>query len=131
LIDVPQSHRDLLQAEVGTFATIDDDGFPQLTEVWFVHEDGELKLSFNTGRAKTANLRDRPQCSLLIVDPDNPYRYLELRGRGHVAADDDYEFADRVGAKYDSDLRKHDKPGQSRVVVTLEPTKVHAVETSG
>ena len=43
----PPSHRDLLDAQVATLATIGGDGFPQLTEISFIHEDGELKLSLN------------------------------------------------------------------------------------
>ena len=45
--------------------------------MWFLLDDGELKLSLNTSRHKTKNLSSRPQCSLLIVDLQNPYRYLE------------------------------------------------------
>jgi PPOX class probable F420-dependent enzyme len=129
--DVPESHRDLLDAEIATFATVDEAGYPQLTDVWFLYEDDDVKLSFNTGRSKTANLRERPRCSLVIRDPQNPYRYLEIRGDARVEADDDYEFATRVGARYGgADLRVHDKPGQSRIVVTIEPTRVHAVDES-
>jgi pyridoxamine 5'-phosphate oxidase-like protein len=46
--EFPDSHRDLLDSQVATLATIDDEGFPQLTEVWFLHEDGRLKVSINT-----------------------------------------------------------------------------------
>jgi PPOX class probable F420-dependent enzyme len=131
-VDIPESHRDLLDAEVATFATIDGDGFPQLTEVWFLPEGGDVKVSINTERAKAANLRARPQCSLLIVDLSNPYRYLELRGRAVVEPDPDYEFATRVGAKYDgADLREYDGPNASRIVVTIDPLKVYAVDMSG
>jgi PPOX class probable F420-dependent enzyme len=128
----PESHSDLLDAQVGTLATIDDDGYPQLSEVWFLLDDGELKLSLNTSRHKTKNLSSRPQCSLLIVDLQNPYRYLEVRGRANLEPDDDYTFARKVGAKYGgADLKEHDQPGETRVVVTLEPTKVHAVNMGG
>lgn len=128
----PESHSDLLDAQVGTLATIDDDGYPQLSEVWFLHDDGELKLSLNTSRHKTKNLSSRPQCSLLIVDLQNPYRYLEVRGNAHLEPDDDYAFARKVGAKYGgADLSDHDQPGETRVIVTIEPTKVHAVDMSG
>jgi PPOX class probable F420-dependent enzyme len=123
----PESHRDLLDAEFGTFATIDGDGLPQLTEVWFLHADGELKLSLNTARWKTRNVTARPQCSLLILDLANPYRYLEVRGRARIERDPDYVFADRLAAKYGgTDLRERDLPGESRVVVTLEPATIHA-----
>ena len=129
--NIPASHRDLLDAQVATLGTVGDDGLPQLTEVWFLHDGDELKISLNTSRAKTKNLRARPECSLLILDLENPYRYLELRGRARIEPDDDYAFATRVGAKYGSDLRDHDRPGESRVVVTIDVTKVHPVDMSG
>jgi PPOX class probable F420-dependent enzyme len=132
VVDVPESHRDLLDAEFATLATIDSRGFPQLSEVWFLHDGGEVKLSLNTSRLKTRNLRRRPECSLLIVDPSTPYRYLEVRGLARVEPDDDYVFADEVGAKYGgADLRQHDRPGESRVVVTIDPVKVWAVDMRG
>ena len=49
----PDSHKDLLDAQVATLATLGGDGAPQLTEVWFLHDDGEVKLSLNSGRLKT------------------------------------------------------------------------------
>jgi PPOX class probable F420-dependent enzyme len=127
MTDFPESHRDLLDAQTATLATIDDDGFPQLTEVWFLHDDGELKLSLNSGRRKTRNLRRRPECSLLVLDLANPYRYLEVRGRARVEPDDDGAFGSKVGAKYGTDIREYDQPGESRVVVTIEPLKIHPV----
>jgi PPOX class probable F420-dependent enzyme len=131
MTDIPESHRDLLDAEFATFGTVDADGQPQLTEIWFLAEDGEPKLSLNTDRAKTKNLVERPQCSLLILDVANPYRYLEVRGRARIEADDDYAFATRVGAKYGADLKAYDGPEDSRVVVTIEPSRVYAVSMGG
>ena len=87
----PDSHRDLLDADFASFATVGADGFPQVTEVWFLHEAGDLKLSLNSARRKTRNLRERPQCSLLLLDLANPYRYLEVRGTARIDPDDDYE----------------------------------------
>lgn len=128
---IPESHRDLLRADVATLATVGADGRPQLSEVWFLAEGEEVRISLNTSRQKTKNLRRRPACTLLILDLANPYRYLELRGDAELEVDDDYAFADRVGAKYGSDLRQHDGPGESRVVVTLRPVRVHAVNMAG
>lgn len=128
--DFPDSHRDLLDADFATLATLGGDGGPQLTEVWFLHEDGQLRLSLNDARAKTRNLRARPECSLFIIDLANPFRYVDVRGRARIEPDDDYAFADRVGAKYNSDLRQHDGPGERRVAVTIEPTGVYAVDMS-
>jgi PPOX class probable F420-dependent enzyme len=127
----PESHRDLLDAQVASLATIGSDGFPQLTEVWFLLDGGELKLSLNTSRIKVRNLRKRPRCSLLLLDLQNPYRYLEVRGSARIEADDDYAFARRLGAKYDADLKVHDRPGESRATITIEPTNVYAVDMSG
>jgi hypothetical protein len=62
---------------------------------------------------------------------ENPYRYLEIRGNAEITPDDDYSFADRVGAKYNSDLREHDQPGQRRVVVTIQPVRINAVNMRG
>jgi PPOX class probable F420-dependent enzyme len=128
---IPASHRDLLEARVATFATVGIDGYPQLSEVWFLAEDDVIRLSLNSDRQKTKNIVRHPACTLFILDLANTYRYLELRADALVEPDDDYRFADKVGAKYDSDLRMHDQPGQSRVVVTLNPHKVNAVNMGG
>jgi PPOX class probable F420-dependent enzyme len=131
MTEIPQSHTDLLDANFATLATISRDGTPHQTEIWFLHEDGELKISLNTSRRKTKNLVTRPQCSLFVLDLENPFRYLEVRGRARIESDDDYAFARRVGAKYDADLKVHDQPGETRVVVTIEPVNVYAVDMGG
>jgi PPOX class probable F420-dependent enzyme len=127
--DIPETHRDLLDADVAALSTVGDDGFPQVTMVWFLSHEGELKLSLNTARAKTRNLQQRPECALLILDPANPYRYLAVTARARLQPDDDYEFADFFTQKYGgTDLRTRDEPGESRVAVTLEPVRVWAVQ---
>ncbi len=129
--EFPDSHRDLLETKFATLATIGKDGGPQLTEIWFLWEDGQVKTSLNDSRLKTRNLVARPQCSLFILDLGNPFRYLDVRGTAKVEPDDDYAFARRLGAKYDgADVRDHDGPGEKRVVVTIEPTNVFAVDMS-
>ncbi|HEY1597053.1 MAG TPA: PPOX class F420-dependent oxidoreductase [Thermoleophilaceae bacterium] len=131
MIDIPETHRDLLDADVATLATVGADGYPQLTEVWFLHDDGRLKTSLNDSRLKTRNLAARPQCSLFILDLQNPYRYLAVKGTARLEPDPDYTFAERLAAKYGgADLREHDAPGDSRVVVTIEPVNVFAVDMS-
>jgi PPOX class probable F420-dependent enzyme len=126
----PESHADLLDAPFGTLGTIDPRGLPQLTEVWFLHESGELRLWLNTRRAKVRNLRERPECSLLVLDLENPRRYLEVRGRARIEPDPDYAYAAKLGAKYGMNLSGIDGPGESRVVVTIEPERVYAVDLS-
>jgi hypothetical protein len=61
----------------------------------------------------------------VIILGDPPYKYIELRGDAEITADPDYEFADKIGAKYGgADLRERDQPGESRVVVTIKPSRV-------
>src|ERR1700749_3368946 len=110
--DFPASHRALLEAKFATLATLGKDGGTQLTEVWILFEDGEVKISLNDSRLKTKNLAARPRCSLFILDLANPFRYLDVRGTARIEPDDDYAFAKRVGAKYGgADLREPDGPG--------------------
>ena len=123
--EIPPSHRDLLDGEFATLGTVGPDGRPQLSEVWFLAEGDTVKLSLNTSRQKVKNLQANPKVSLLIFG-DPPYRYIELRGDAEITPDDDYVFADKVGAKYDSDLRTRDNPGDKRVVVTIHPQRVVA-----
>jgi PPOX class probable F420-dependent enzyme len=127
----PKSHSDLLDAQVATLATIGGDGFPQLTELWFLYDEGELKTSLNTSRLKTRNLMKRPECSMMVLDLTNPYRYLVVRGNAKIEPDDDYAFANKLGAKYSADVSVHDQPGDKRVVVTIEPTNIYPVDMSG
>jgi hypothetical protein len=130
---VPDSHRDLLEGQVLTLATVGEDGYPQVSEVWFVVEDGQVAMSLNTRRQKVKNLETEPACTVLLLDLQNPYRYLEIRGTAVVAPDDDRAFAEKVGAKYNADLRELDAPGDRRVIVRLVPVPVHvnAVDMSG
>ena len=124
---IPDTHRDLLNAQVGVLGTIGASGRPQLSAIWFLAEGDTVKLSLNTDRQKVKNLQANPRCSLLILDPASPYRYLELRGDAEISPDPDYEFANKVGAKYGgADLRDRDNPGDVRVVVTVIPSRVVA-----
>jgi PPOX class probable F420-dependent enzyme len=122
---IPESHRDLLDQPVATLGTVDPEGRPQLTEVWFLAETGQVKFSLNTARRKVRNLERDHACSVLLLDLANPYRYVEIRGDAVLEPDDDYAFADRVGAKYGADLRTNDQPGDRRVIVTVGATRVH------
>jgi PPOX class probable F420-dependent enzyme len=122
--EIPDSHKGLLDAQVGVLGTVGTSGRPQLSATWFLAEGETVKISLNTTRQKVKNLRADPKVSFLIFDPGNPYKYVELRGDAEITPDDDYSFADQVGAKYGSDLREHDKPGESRVVVTITPARV-------
>ena len=122
--EIPDSHKDLLGAQIGVLGTIGASGRPQLSATWFLADGDTVKISLNTARQKVKNLRADPKVSFLILDPGNPYRYVELRGDAEITPDDNYAFADQVGAKYGDDLRNRDKPGESRVVVAIRPARV-------
>jgi PPOX class probable F420-dependent enzyme len=125
--EIPDSHKGLLGAPVGVLGTIGASGRPQLSATWFLAEGDSVKISLNTSRQKVKNLQADPKASFLIFDPENPYKYLELRGDAEITPDGDYSFADELGAKYGgADLRERDQPGESRVVVTITPVRVVA-----
>lgn len=129
--EIPESHLDLLDANILNLATIAPDGRPQVSAVWFLTEDGVPRISLNTKRKKVRNLRSNPVCTAYILDLANPQRYLEIRGDAEIVPDDDYAFAVRLGAKYGADVRTFDPPGDTRVVVTVRPVRVNAVDLSG
>ncbi len=127
---IPPSHRHLLDGQFATLGTVGPDGRPQLSEVWFLADGETIGISLNTARQKTKNLLANPAVSVLLLDLANPYRYLEIRGDAEVTPDEDYSFAERVGAKYNANLREHDQPGQGRVIVAIRPVRVNAVDMS-
>jgi PPOX class probable F420-dependent enzyme len=123
----PGTHQDLLTADVAVLATQGHDGYPQVTALWFLlDDDGILKLSLTTSRQKVKNLREHPDCTLFIFDPATPYRTIEIRARAEITADPDYTFAERLARKYGGvDFWSNDRPGESRVVVALQPVKIN------
>ncbi len=129
--EIPESHRDLLDAPFATLGTVDRAGRPQLSQVVFLAEDGVVRISLNSSRAKTRNLMRDPGVAVLIVDPASPFRYLELSGDAEVTPDGDKSFAARAGAKYGQDFTEHDQPGERRVVVTIRPRRVYAADLRG
>src|SRR5690242_21812800 len=116
--EIPASHRDLLDGEFATLATIGPDGRPQLSEVWFLAEGDTVALSLNTTRQKIKNLRANPAANVLLLDLAVAYRYLELRGDAEVTPDDDYSSADPLGAQCQAGPRTRGPPAESRVRVT-------------
>ena len=86
---IPESYTDLLDSTaLAHVATIGPKGEPQVTPVWFGWDGTHLRFSQTTNRQKYRNLMRNPDIALSIVDPTNPYRYLEVRGRV-VSIDDD------------------------------------------
>lgn len=124
---IPGSHRDILErSQIVTLATLGPQGEPQVTAMWFLWEDGTLRISLNTERQKAKNLMRDPRLSAFFVDPENPYRTIEIRGTAQIEPDEAYELADRVGLRYGADLRQMDQAGGSRIAVTIVPDKINA-----
>jgi PPOX class probable F420-dependent enzyme len=79
--EIPQGYRDLLERPiVVTLVTLMPDGFPQASAVWFSFDGEYLWVNSAKGRQKDKNMRARPQVAILSIDPEDPYRFLEVRG---------------------------------------------------
>jgi PPOX class probable F420-dependent enzyme len=121
---IPDSHADLLEAvTVANVATIGPDGEPQVNPVWFEWDGTHVLFSQTTGRQKYRNLGREPRIAVSIIDPANPYRYLEVRGTVEsIDPDPDYAFIDRQAQRYMGEERyPWHQPGDERVVVRVRP----------
>lgn len=130
MVSFPKAYADLLKDEtkaLAVLATILPDGTPQATPVWFDVEDGKLRVNTARGRTKDRNMTERPGVALCILDPHNPYRYLQVRGKV-VDADEAAGRAhiDRLAYKYQGKPRFDGPADQQRVMYTIEPTAVQA-----
>lgn len=115
---------DLLEsAALAHVATVGPKGEPQVNPVWFGWDGEHLRFSQTTGRQKYRNLQAEPRIALSIVDPSNPFRYLEVRGRVvAVEPDPDLAFINSMAKKYIGlDTYPNHKPGDERVVIVVEP----------
>lgn len=120
---IPESYEDLLKsAALAHVATIGPKGEPQNNPVWF-DWDGEQLILPVGARQKYKNLNRDPRIALSIVDPENPYRYLEIRGAVvEVEEDPDLDFINSMAKKYlGADKYPFHQPGDERVVVFVEP----------
>ena len=125
---VDGEHEELLSARVAILATNGRDGRPQLSPVWFLVEDDLIKISVTAARQKTRNLSRDARCTFLAFHPSSANYYIEVRDEAALRPDPDYSFADRIGAKYQADLRDFDAPDDSRVVVTITPSRVNIID---
>ena len=107
---IPDDALDLLDSDTAVLATVGPDGRPQLSAVWFLGEDGTIRVSLNSSRQKVKNLRANPAVTFFVLDPTRPSRYLEVRGDAEIAEDPGYEFADRVGPKYGAEPARLRRP---------------------
>ena len=102
------------------------DGSPQVTPVWFDWDGTHLLVNSAKGRQKDRNMRARPHVALAIIDPDNPYRYLEVRGSvAEITEDGADESIDKLAKKYlGADKYPFREPGEQRVLYKILPEHI-------
>lgn len=82
MVSIPSSHEDLLTRPiVVSLVTVMPDGQPQATPIWADLHEGKIRINTVDGRQKDKNLRERKMATVLVIDPDNPYRWMEVRGK--------------------------------------------------
>ena len=131
MVDIPAGYLDLLQqkASFANLATIMPDGTPQVTPVWFDYANGKIRVNSVKGRVKTRNMREGAPVALSILDPENPYRYIQIRGRvEHVTEDGASAHIDSLAKKYlGKDKYPFSRPGEVRVLFEIEPAAVQVM----
>ena len=135
LNELADPHRQLLEKGVtAAMATINADGLPQLTPVWVNHDGTHVNLNSVRGRRKDRNLRARPDVSLMLVNPENPYHWITINGRVEEIIDEDDPTQGRLATQNVDDLSelylgKRPYPfrgpkGEIRVLYKVRPTQI-------
>jgi PPOX class probable F420-dependent enzyme len=116
----------LRSPQFGHVGTINPDGTPQVNPVW-VDVEGDRAV-FNTvvGRQKERNLRRDPRVTLELLDPETPYRYVEIRGTADLTEEGARDHIDALSRKYTGNDYQWHQPGDRRIKVYVTPTKVHS-----
>lgn len=129
---IPNEYLDLLRQKkaFADLATVMPDGSPQVTPVWFDYTGGVIRVNSAKGRTKTRNMKEGARVALSIMDPDNPYRYLQIRGKvTRVTEEGARAHIDSLAKKYiDKDQYPWSRPGEVRVTFEITPD---AVQTMG
>jgi PPOX class probable F420-dependent enzyme len=125
---VPDKYLDLLTQKkaFAVIATTMPNGTPQVTPVWFDFKNGQVRVNTAKGRVKARNLKKDAAVALAIIDPDNPYRYVQIRGRvARVTQDGAVAHIDSLARKYlGQDKYTNSAPGEVRLLCEIEPTSV-------
>jgi PPOX class probable F420-dependent enzyme len=122
---IPDKYLDLLQQKkaFANLATLMPDGSPQVTPVWIDYTDGVIRFNTAKGRVKARNLKAGSPVALAIMDPDEPYRYLQVRGRVCRLREEGADaHIDSLAKKYlGKDKYPFRQPGEVRVMYEIEP----------
>ena len=125
MVAIPAEYLDLLQQakSFAHLATIMPDGSPQVTPVWFDYNDGKVRVNSAKGRVKSRNMQEDAPVALSILDPENPYRYIQIRGRvARVTEEDAVAHLDALSMRYlGKDKYPYSKPGEIRQIFEIEP----------
>ena len=127
---IPGAFNDLLTAKkaFASLATINADGTPQVTPVWFDWDGSRIRINTARGRLKDRNLRRTPAVALAIIDPDNPYRYVQVRGRVAAVTESGADaHIDTLAQKYTGKDYANRKAGEVRVIFTIAPDRVQTM----
>jgi PPOX class probable F420-dependent enzyme len=128
---IPENFHDLLEQKkaFANLATIMRDGSPQVTPVWFDYTGGMIRVNTAKGRVKARNLREGAPVALSILDPDNPYRYVQIRGHvKRVSEQGADRHIDSLAKKYlGKDKYPWAQPGEVRVMYEIEPFAANAM----
>ena len=129
---LPESHRDLLERPLfAHLATVRPDGTPQSSVMWFDWDGSRLRFTHTKNRQKFRNLKNQPQVALSIADPDDQYKFVEVRGVLESIEDDDETaaFYKSLQKRYGMDYPVRD--ADIRVIMTIKPESYIAVVNGG
>lgn len=124
MIRIPDDFKDLLDRPIlVALATVQPGGQPQITPVWADQADGYVRFNTAAGRQKWKNLTERPQVTVMVVDPDNDQRYIEIRGTV-ARVEDDTDLINKLSNDYIGQDSPYLQGGETRVTFLIEPTKI-------
>ena len=126
----PEKCLDLFQKKAfGSLSTLMPDGSPQTTPVWVDYQNGDIWVNSALGRQKDKNVRRDARVSIAIIDPDNTYRYVEVRGRvAQITEDGADAHINKMAKKYlGQDIYPFRQPGEKRVLYKIKIEKALAI----
>lgn len=122
--NIPESFQDLFSDQTKAFlflATTMEDGSPQVTPVWFDTDGEYLRINTAKGRIKDRNIRSRPRVAVAVMDPQNPYRYIQLRGEvTEITEVGAREHINSLSKKYTGNADFSVQPGETRVLYKIK-----------